>query len=321
MKQRKSALAEFAPEEAQRAAPRAGADEPGASHFQGLNGHDISQEAASVWAELRSLELLDHVAELEVLGLTVIPPEKVGLPVATVRDKLLEVCERRYGGRPDYTGESTPQEANNPFGRLVSFLALEDPLFQEVLLNRTVLALATQQLGRNCVLSAFQALLKARGGQALDLHVDELIAPAPYAVHNDSINVTIPLTDYTRDNGPLAYVPGSHKYMRRPVGREGWEQRVKVLAPAGSAIIWPRHTWHGAFAGTAPGLRLNLTLVYARPHLRTLEDYRNKLTQADLERNPPRFAKLMGRHISYGWQQEGPVLDGSETLIGSTAYN
>jgi hypothetical protein len=55
--------------------------------------------------------------------------------------------------------------------------------------------------------------------------------------------------------------------------------------------------------------------------MRTLEDYRSEVTQADLDRNPPRFAKLMGRHISYGWKKEGPVLDGSETLIGSTAYN
>jgi hypothetical protein len=25
-----------------------------------------------------------------------------------------------------------------------------------------------------------------------------------------------------------------------------------------------------------------------------------------LDRNPPRFAKLMGQHIAYGWDQNGP---------------
>jgi ectoine hydroxylase-related dioxygenase (phytanoyl-CoA dioxygenase family) len=189
------------------------------------------------------------------------------------------------------------------------------------MLNRTILAIATEQVGRNAALSSFQAILKPRGGKPLDLHVDELIAPAPYSVHTGSINVTIPLTDYTIEAGPTSYVPGSHKFMRAPVGKEGWEQRVPVTARKGSLIIWPNMTWHGNYTGTAPGLRMALVLVFARPHMRTLEDYRDDVTEEMLRRNPPRFAKLMGRHISYGWKAEGPVLDGSETLIGATAYS
>ena len=291
------------------------------SHFKG-EGQTTADQATELLGELKRLDLLEHVAELDIMGLTVIPPEKTGLlsQVDALREALLDVCEKRRGVRPDWQGLGAEGESPSPFGQLESYLGLEHQVFQDFMMNPVILAMATQQLGSNCTLSACQAMLKARGGPELDLHCDELIAPSPYAVHNDSINVTLLLTDYTEDNGALAYVPGSHKYMRRPVGPEGRDQRVKVLAPKGSIVIWPRHTWHGAYVGTAPGMRLTLFLVFSRPHMRTLEDYRSEVTDADLARNPPRFAKLMGRHISYGWKHDGPVLDGSETLIGATPY-
>lgn len=321
MVDRISAVAQFAQDDVSK--DRASVDSESRSHFKGLDGQNIRDEAMSLLAELQELDLLGHVAELEIMGLTVIPPEKVGLlhRIDAIREALLDVAEARRGVRPDWEGKYAESESPSPFGQLESYLGLERPIFQDVMMNRVMLAMATQQLGRNCTLSACQAMLKAKGGPELDLHVDELIAPAPYAAHNDSINATLLLTDYTETNGALTYVPGSHKYMRRPVGKEGWDQRVKVLAPKGSLAIWPRHTWHGADVGTAPGMRLTLFYVFSRPHMRTLEDYRSEVSAADLERNPPRFAKLMGRHISYGWKQEGPVLDGSETLIGSTPYN
>jgi len=289
------------------------------AHFQGSNEQPIVRQAQDVFGALRDLDLLPHVAELDVLGLAVIPPEKVGIDVIAAREAVLDVAERRHGERPDWQGNQD-RTSPTPFGAIMFCIGLEHPAFVPVMLNRTIEAIATQQLGANHVLSAFQGVTKPKGGQELDLHLDELYAPSPYAVHNDAINVTIPLTDYTMDNGPLAYVPGSHKLMRRPVGREGYDQRVPVTAKAGSLIIWPRHTWHGAYVGTAPGMRVNIISVFSRPHMRTLEDFGGQVTEDALEAHGPRFRQLMGKNLSYGWRGEGPVLDGSETLIGATPF-
>ena len=43
-----------------------------------------------------------------------------------------------------------------------------------------------------------------------------------------------------------------------------------------------------------------------RMYMRPQEPYRENVTPKILERNPPRFAKLMGQHLAYGWKEEGP---------------
>jgi hypothetical protein len=42
--------------------------------------------------------------------------------------------------------------------------------------------------------------------------------------------------------------------------------------------------------------------MYMRPQ----EPYREDVTQEILDRNPPRFARLMGEHLDFGWREEGP---------------
>ncbi len=43
-----------------------------------------------------------------------------------------------------------------------------------------------------------------------------------------------------------------------------------------------------------------------RQYMLPQEPYRDTVTPEILARNPPRFAKLMGRHVAYGWKEEGP---------------
>ena len=72
----------------------------------------------------------------------------------------------------------------------------------------------------------------------------------------DTCNSAWALTDYTPDNGPIAMVPGSHKYCRQPRLGEGEDMAVPVEAPEGSLIVWHGNTWHGAYPKKTDGLRL-----------------------------------------------------------------
>ena len=58
---------------------------------------------AKLYQELDQLGLLENIAELDVFGFTVIPPEKVGPPDfhASVKDALIQVVEKRFGPLSD----------------------------------------------------------------------------------------------------------------------------------------------------------------------------------------------------------------------------
>jgi ectoine hydroxylase-related dioxygenase (phytanoyl-CoA dioxygenase family) len=93
---------------------------------------------------------------------------------------------------------------------------------------------------------------------------------------------------------------------RHPKPGEGVERAIPVQAKAGSLIIFNGGIWHGAFPKKTEGLRLNVTSYFCHRKLKTQEAYQWKVTQEMLDRNPPRFAKLVGADDEYGWDSKGP---------------
>jgi ectoine hydroxylase-related dioxygenase (phytanoyl-CoA dioxygenase family) len=286
-------------------------------------GLAISPDTEEIWEEIKRLDLTYHVAELEVRGYTVVPPDKVASPkfIAQLRKTILDVSERRHGVRPDEQEGATHKGSANPFGQLMAYMLLEDPIFQEAMLNPVGLALTAYMLGKNAIASNCIALIKGPGGVDLHLHADHVLMTSPFPHHPQVCNVTFALSDYNAENGALCFVPGSHKQYRAPMPMEALDQRVAVVAPAGSLIFWGGSTWHGAFARRAPGLRINLLMAMMRPNMRPQEAYRENVTQEVLDRHPPRFATLMGKHLNYGWKEEGPQNEANAYNVSRHAYD
>jgi ectoine hydroxylase-related dioxygenase (phytanoyl-CoA dioxygenase family) len=116
------------------------------------------------------------------------------------------------------------------------------------------------------------------------------------AVEPFGANFNYLLTDYSKDDGGLSFVPGSHRWRRLPSKEEStyWADNAQAVeAPAGSMVIWGDHTWHGSYPKTTDGLRLMILGMYNRPHMQTQEAYRHTATDEALARNPKRFARLM----------------------------
>jgi hypothetical protein len=286
-------------------------------------GLPISPEALELWDEIERLDLARNIAELEVLGWTVIPPEKAA-PAGfweRLRDKILEVAERRSGVAPDLERGASHANAARPIGGLYTYLLLEDPVFQEAMCNPIGMALTTYMLGKNAIASNCIGDLKGPGEEDLGLHSDHALMLAPFPPNAQVCNVTFALSDYTKDNGALCFVPGSHKYFRHPLYNEGLDQRVPVECKAGSIIFWGGNAWHGAFARKNPGLRINLIMAMMRPHMRPQEPYRENVTQEILDANPPRFARLMGKNLNYGWKEEGPQNEATAYNVSRHAYD
>lgn len=286
-----------------------------------------------LFRQLRELGLETCIAEMEAFGFTILEPGRAA-PVERVmqlRDRLLEVAERRTGVKHDLVSGahgSLEQEPPLKHQYQMYYLLFDDPLFAEVAVNPCALAIATYFLGFDCRLSGLSAFVKWQDeegyGPALGMHID---SPSSLrgvfgGKETHAVNVTWLLTDYTLENGALAIVPGSHREGRYPNSArlEGSSDAVPIEAPAGSLVIWTGNTWHGAFPRTTPGLRLSLAAYYCKSHLFPLEDYRGNVTDDFLAANPKRMAVLIGLAYPVGWDSPvGPQFSKSAHYLAEAA--
>ncbi len=264
-----------------------------------------------VWREIQSLGLEAHIVELEIKGYTVIPPE-VACPKG-LGDRLLEGClqvaVRRHGVRPDLCAEGPyvpggselhegalgAAEGDSPIGDMMHSLVLEGRVFEEALMNPVLLAVATYLVGYNSILLTMACFMKGPNKSPLPLHCDAMGVSPLQAIPTES-NMTYALTDYARENGCVAFVPGSHKWCRQPQAHErnviDNPRAVAIECPAGSLVCWHGNTWHGAFNRTAPGLRVSIVVDFVRRHIRSQENLTGLVPQEVIDRNPARFAIL-----------------------------
>ena len=278
-----------------------------------------------IWAEVERLDLQGNVAELEACGLTVVPPERMLAPgrldhaLATI----LDLMEQRNGVRPDVASGAT--HVNVSFPTLYFFL-LEDPVFVEALLHPVARALVDYLLGEQCLLHATVVFMKGPAdppgpGLQLGLHSDQQMVPEPFPPYPLIVGATLLLTDYTLDTGAFAYVPGSHRRARHPVGPEGSEHAVPVEAPRGSLLVHHGALWHGSFPRTEPGLRVGMAYAYCRMFMAPLEGYRERVTDEQLAAGPPRLARLLGRHVPTGSTERGPDLGLVATAVARSPWD
>ena len=282
------------------------------------------------YAPIRELELEPHVAELDTYGYTVIPPEKVGPAdfVSRIRDVVLRVAEERTGVTHalDRRGDAGRYAAQPqlPNQYILYYLLFEDPIFEDWLENPVLQALIKLVMRDRGQLSSLTSFVKWKGegyGDNLGLHSDSPASPEGVlqATHDAVCNGTLVLTEYTKDDGAIAIVPGSHRLFRQPKPGEGVKRAIPVEAPVGSLIFWHGNTWHGAFPKKTDGLRLNLTSYICNRHLKTQERYQDAVPPEMLARHGASFARLLGADDPYGWDDRGPDFRGAASYVARTA--
>lgn len=264
-----------------------------------------TRHLSSIYLEIRRHGLEANVAELETKGLTVVQNAASADLVRRLREAMLRVAaERGVISRPT---ENRPAQYRG-VGELLYALLLEDRVFEEAVMNPVALSLITYLLGESCLLSSVTGMIKGKTEERSQLHSDNGMIPSPFPAYAQVANATWVLTDYTRADGCLLYVPGSHLLCRHPTTSEMRDDAamVPVEAPVGSLIVWHGNLWHAAFPRCTDGFRLNLINLFCRMHCITQEDFESRIPPHVLERNPPRFAKLLGAHVAYGWTESGP---------------
>ena len=282
-------------------------------------------------SEITELGLELYAEELDERGLTVIPPG-IACPEGLsgrLLDACLQIAENRNGFRPDvdkavehapknsdrYKGVLGSEEGDSPIGDLMQSILLEDVTFEEALLNPVLLGIATYLCGYSSVLYSMGCFVKGPNLTELPLHADA-DGPAPLPLHATVVNLTYALTEFNRENGATAFVPGSHRWCRSPLGAETKvidnPEVVPIECEAGSLVCWHGNTWHGAFNRLAGGLRVSIPLVIARSHVRTQENLINRVPGEVLARNSARFSILTQQGLYKGWANQEEAISGGE---------
>jgi len=268
---------------------------------------ETTPDLNEIWRDVLKHDLTENVAELEAFGFTIVPPEKVAPPEFSqrIQQALLDVHERKTGVHIGdvANGAHGGEEVAASHWRLI----YEDRVFEEMLLNPAVYTLARYLCGQSAVLSDILGLIKNQDDRPTHmLHTDQHGTPPPMPTYAQVCNVTWTLTDYTAENGPVAIVPGSHRFGRVPqpyekdfLAEDAPVKAIPVEAPAGSLIVWHGATWHASFPRKNPGLRLNVIMVFCRQYMKPINDFQRDTPQEMLDRNPPEFAHLVGATHPY----------------------
>jgi ectoine hydroxylase-related dioxygenase (phytanoyl-CoA dioxygenase family) len=187
---------------------------------------------------IRAMGLEFNLAEFDAFVFTLIEGAASPELVERLKTAIASEAERKIGTRAEIVdGKTTIQGM-----QYRNHLLMKDRAFEEALMLERPLALVKYMLGDSCIFSTMGSHFRGDGGDELPLQSDVagwMLAPFPqYAVF---ANYTLALTDYTKELGALAIVPGSHRKGRGPDPREAPlesnKNAVPVEVPAGRQLL------------------------------------------------------------------------------------
>jgi ectoine hydroxylase-related dioxygenase (phytanoyl-CoA dioxygenase family) len=175
-------------------------------------------------------------------------------------------------------GEDAGKEVHQEAGTdRLSDLVNKGEIFEVCFTNPRVLAAISHVLGGALKLSSLNARIALPGQGLQTLHADwpGPVAPGDYFVCN-SIWL---LDDFTESNGATRIVPGSQRSGRSPAEvmgdpRAAHPDEIKLLAPAGTVVIFNSHTWHGGTLNASGQRRRALHSYFCRRDQRQQLDQR-----------------------------------------------
>ena len=262
--------------------------------FETRQPFDLSDELEARVDELDLGETVEHVKEH---GYGYVHDAASPEFVARLRDTIVRIVR----------GE----EGHLLAGRGANMLLAKDPVFEEVVLNPKMLAIAEILCGKGALLSQVAASIKEKASEPGDgkggLHADQNWTPAPFPVHNQLVTFCWACDEFTEAAGSTRVVPGSHRERRHPNEREVAEEPgvVATECPAGSIVFWDGSTWHsGGAPRTMDGERVVLHITYGRMAMRPVESY-DFLDEDWLEGKPYEMRVLLGREDFLATPQGG----------------
>ena len=296
-----------------------------------LEQYKDSTHYRKIRGRAETLGLIKHLEELDAEGYTIIPPDLVAPQEFhdRLRKALLEVNENRTGQHIEPEDIPTTELKKDGPGNAHWGVLTDDPIFQDVVMNPTVLTMAKYLCGNSALLSDLLCSIKQRDDTLTHpLHTDQHGTPPPLPPYAQVANVTWTLTDYKTGDGPTAIVPKSHLRGRYPSLEEGNFLRedapvkpIPIESKAGSLLVWHGATWHGSYPRENPGLRLSLIMVFTRVYMKQIRDFRSTIPKEVLDRHPIEFSHLIGANSMYPFNDGKPPTKEDNAYMMAAGYN
>ena len=184
-------------------------------------------------------------------------------------------------------GEEAGKEVHQEDGTIrLSNLIDKDPMFEQCISNPRLLAGIHHILGNEFKTSTLNARAALPGHGLQKLHADwgAAVEPEDYYVGN-SLWL---LCDFTPENGATRIVPGTHLSGRHPSELPDPEAEypgeIKLLAPAGTVVVFNAHTWHGGTLNQSDAHSWRLHSFFCRRDQRQQLDQRQWLCKETVAR-------------------------------------
>jgi len=246
------------------------------------------------------------------------------------------------GSKEKKWGEFTPNKKSQGINQRVWMLPNKGKIFLKVLEEHHKYIKCVQNiLGKDFILSSYNANIAKPGGIAMDLHTDQWWYPDPvnrkqkflpvsaitrkkfdYTINHNVMNnkdliirpavsnVLIMLNGMSFENGGTLVVPGSHLFGRHPDKKI--DRDIKPIAaegPPGCAIITDGRLWHGTGANISNVKRFAILITFCGPQFRPQENYTLGLKR-DLFKQLNEYQKgLLGFKVWNGYGRIGDPTD------------
>jgi hypothetical protein len=194
--------------------------------------------------------------------------------------RLRERVEELFLAEGDRAGAEFKAEPG--CGRLAN-LAGKGQVFREII--TLPLPYVRLVIGPRLKLSSLNARRVPPGAGGQPLHADMAAIPDPLGAW--VCNTVWMLDDFTRDNGALRVVPGSHRFGRLPRDVLGDPEadhpgQVMVTGRAGSVVVLNAHAWHAGTANRTGRPRTACHAFYCRRD-KPQQQYQKRLLRPEVQ--------------------------------------
>ncbi|MGI8906267.1 MAG: phytanoyl-CoA dioxygenase family protein [Candidatus Sumerlaeaceae bacterium] len=207
--------------------------------------------------------------------------------------RLDEIAEEEV--RTGTGGEVGREEGTSLLGDLIN----KDSMFQVCYTTPKVLAAIAHILEGDMKLSSLnsRAALPGKGHQGLHADFDGSVNAGNYQAANSVWLVN----DFTEHNGATRIVPGTHRSGKIPKDvmqneTDPHPDEIKVIAPAGTVIVFNAHTWHGGTLNTTADPRRATHCYFVRRNQAQQTNQRQYLLPETRKRLTPTLQYLLDVH-------------------------